>query len=103
MKCLHEKKTLVNYELDYDASRPEEVLAPDTPTPMETCVAWQCDACGAFLDASEDVNVEELQRTDLPLVDYAAWDAAIEARLNRAEPQRTEVKTMTFLAGTVRR
>ncbi len=101
--CTHTDKSLINYDLDMDACMPDWIPVAAERAPIEICVAYQCNNCGAFLDASVEATDDALQRCDLPEVDYAAWNAEIDARINRAEPERTVTPAMTFLAGAVRR
>ncbi len=86
MKCLHKHCTLCG-EYGREA---------------ETFVGWQCDDCGMMLWALE-VSEDELYRAGLPAIDQAASEAAIRALGDRADPKRTEVPAMQFLAGAVRR
>ncbi len=86
MKCLHKRCTLCRH---YDRE-------------AETFAAWQCDDCG-YMVWDRDVSEEEQYRADLPALDTAASEAAIRAICDRADPERTVLPAMTFLAGAVRR
>ena len=103
MPCRHASRTLVNYELDYDAALPVFMRRPVPQTPVDVCVAWQCNDCGAFLGAAHDVDVAELQRTDLPRVDTIAWDESIRGRLAAQERETTTIHALQFLSGAIRR
>lgn len=102
MTCQHKRKTLVNVEVDYGAAWPSYLPQPERHE-VDVCVAWQCDACGAFVLVGEDVDALELLRRDLPRIDTVAWDEAIRGRLARDRPDYAEAAAMRFFAGAVRR
>ena len=103
MACRHVNKRLVNYILDYDACMSEAYRSVVEPSEPDICVAYQCDNCGAVLDASQEADIEDLQRTDLPMADEAAWDDAVMARVKREQPDCSSAPTMQFLSRAIRR
>lgn len=102
MTCPHKHRTMVVVTLDMDAAMPDW-LPIDAPEEPVTFVAYQCDECGEFLDASYTATVDELQRRDYPAIDYAAWDDAIRVRLNQTQPERTQAGAVQFFGAALRK